>query len=94
MKHRIGTIDMKILMCKYSLIEGDVLSNSMDFIVYELKFESSSSGGCVCKMTSYYHAFGEVGINEEEVRAGKERAMVCIRLLKPISLKILIHILN
>ncbi|KAM1001798.1 hypothetical protein ACFX13_008364 [Malus domestica] len=37
--------------------------------------ESSPNGGCTCKTMSEYDAAGDLEINEEEIRGGKERAM-------------------
>ncbi|OWM71156.1 hypothetical protein CDL15_Pgr011283 [Punica granatum] len=40
-----------------------------------VKFEASSTGGCVCKMTSEYHTKGDVELKEEEIKQGKDKAM-------------------
>ncbi|XP_062019944.1 major allergen Pru ar 1-like [Rosa rugosa] len=75
MKNRIDTLDVENLMCKYTLIEGDVLEDKIKSIAYEVRFVPSANGGCVCKMMSEYQAVGDFEINEEEIRGGKERAM-------------------
>lgn len=75
MKNRIDTLDVENLMCKYTLIEGDVLEDKIKSIAYEVRFEPSANGGCVCKMMSEYQAAGDFEINEEEIKRGKERAM-------------------
>ncbi|GMY16983.1 pathogenesis-related protein STH-2-like [Fagus crenata] len=82
MKHRIDVLDTQNYLCKYTLIEGDVLSEKIEFIAYEVKFESSSDGGCVCKMTSEYHPAGDFTINEEEIKGGKERAMAMYKVVE------------
>ncbi|KAF8401407.1 hypothetical protein HHK36_012346 [Tetracentron sinense] len=74
-KHRIDALDKENFVCKYSLIEGDVLMGKLESIAYEVKFETAADGGCVCKMTSEYHSVGDGEIKEEEIKAGKERAM-------------------
>lgn len=76
MKHRIDALDVENCMCKYTLIEGDVLSDlKMEYIVNEVKFEgSASNGGCVCKVNSEYHSVGDV-VNEDDIRGVKERAI-------------------
>lgn len=75
MKHRIDALDMENFTCKYTLIEGDVLTEKMKYIEFEVKFESASNGGCVCRVNSEYHPAGDFEINEDDVRVGKERAI-------------------
>ncbi|KAA8548981.1 hypothetical protein F0562_000665 [Nyssa sinensis] len=52
LKHRIDALDKENFLCKYSLIEGDVLGHNLELIAYEVKFEASGDGGCICRMTS------------------------------------------
>ncbi|XP_073127980.1 major allergen Pru ar 1-like [Henckelia pumila] len=73
-KHRIDEVNKEKLTCKYSMIEGDALGDKLDRIAYDIKFESSNDGGCVCKMSSEYHVAEGHEIKEEEIRAGKESA--------------------
>ncbi|CAN6693686.1 unnamed protein product [Malus baccata var. baccata] len=75
MKNRIDALDVENLVCKYTLIEGDVLADKIKSVSYEVSFQASPNGGCTCKMMSEYHAAGDLEINEEEIRGGKERAM-------------------
>ncbi|XP_068337592.1 major allergen Pru ar 1-like [Pyrus communis] len=69
------TLDVENLVCKYPLVEGDVLEGKIKSISYEVSFQASPIGGCTCKMMSEYDAAGDLEINEEEIRGGKERAM-------------------
>ncbi|KAF3436494.1 hypothetical protein FNV43_RR23586 [Rhamnella rubrinervis] len=78
MKHRIDALDVENCTYKYTMIEGDVLSDlKMEYIASEVKFESSSAsnGGCVCKVNSEYHTVGDFEINEDDIRGAKERAI-------------------
>ena len=75
LKHKIDTLDCDNLVCKYTLIEGDVIFDKIEFVVYEVKFEASSNGGCVCKMSSEYHAKAGVELKQEDIKQGKEKAM-------------------
>ncbi|XP_030463169.1 major allergen Pru ar 1-like [Syzygium oleosum] len=75
LKHRIDALDTENLVCKYTLIEGDVIFEKIELVVYEVKFLASGNGGCVCKMTSEYHTKGDVELKEEEIKQGKEKAM-------------------
>ncbi|KAK9282423.1 hypothetical protein L1049_005340 [Liquidambar formosana] len=75
MKHRIDSLDEENLSCKYTLIEGDVLMDKIESVAYELTFEASSNGECICKMRSEYHGLGDSEIKEEDITAGKGRAV-------------------
>ncbi|OWM71166.1 major strawberry allergen Fra a 1.06-like [Punica granatum] len=75
LKHRIDALDTVNYVCKYTLIEGDIIFDKLEKVVYEVKFEASSTGGCVCKMTSEYHSKGDVELKEEEIKQGKDKAM-------------------
>ncbi|RVW64832.1 Major allergen Pru ar 1 [Vitis vinifera] len=72
LKHRIDAIDHDNYSCKYTLIEGDVLGDTLESISYEVKFEASGSGS-VCKMTSHYHS--KIEFKDEDIKAGKDKAM-------------------
>lgn len=74
LKHRIDVLDTENLYCKNTLIEGDVLFDKIDSVVYESKFEASGDGGCVCKLTSEYHAKDGVELKEEDIKEGKDKA--------------------
>ncbi|KAF3670843.1 Major allergen Pru ar 1 [Capsicum baccatum] len=82
LKHKIHVVDEKNLVSKYSLVEGDVLGDKLESITYEVKFEASGNGGCVCKTTSEYHTKGDHVVTEEEHNVGKEKA---IDLLKAVE---------
>ncbi|KAA8548979.1 hypothetical protein F0562_000663 [Nyssa sinensis] len=51
-------------------------------IAYEVKFEASDNGGSICKMTSEYHAAGDVELKEEEIKGGKDRAMATSKVVE------------
>ena len=74
MKHRMDAIDEEKFYCKYTLIEGDVIFDTIESVEYELKLEPAGNG-CVCKVKSVYHAKAGVEIKEEEVKKGKEKAL-------------------
>ncbi|XP_010028226.2 pathogenesis-related protein STH-21 [Eucalyptus grandis] len=75
LKHRIDAIDIENLVCKYTLIDGDVVFDKIEFVAYEVKFEGSSDGGCMCKMTSEYHTKAGAELKEEDIKQGKDKAM-------------------
>ncbi|OWM88112.1 hypothetical protein CDL15_Pgr016685 [Punica granatum] len=75
LKHRINAIDTERLMRKYTLIESDIVFDKIESVVYEVKFEASGDGGCVCKMTSEYHLKAGAELKEEDIKQGKDKAM-------------------
>jgi len=44
LKHKIDALDTANFVCKYTLIEGDVLGDKVECVVYEVKFVASGSG--------------------------------------------------
>ncbi|KAA8543146.1 hypothetical protein F0562_021359 [Nyssa sinensis] len=82
LKHKIDVLDAEKLVCKYTLIEGDVLSDKLESIVYEVKFEASGNGGSICKMTSEYHTKGDVELKEEHIKEGKDKAMGMYKIVE------------
>lgn len=73
-KHQIEELDKENFVCKYRMIEGDVLGEELESIAHEVKFEAAD-GGSICKMASKYHTKGKFEIKEEEIKAGKAKAM-------------------
>ncbi|MED6171829.1 hypothetical protein PIB30_044382 [Stylosanthes scabra] len=82
LKHRIDVVDNEKLVCKYTMIEGDSLGEKLESIVYEVNFEATGDGGCICKMTSNYNAIGEAQVNEEEVKEGRESSTGICRVVE------------
>ncbi|OWM88128.1 major allergen Pru ar 1-like [Punica granatum] len=82
LKHRIDAIDSEKLVCKYTLIGSDVTFDKIETVVYEVKFEASADGGCVCKMTSEYHTKEAVELKEEEIKQGKDKAMGLYKVIE------------
>ncbi|VVA24661.1 PREDICTED: major allergen [Prunus dulcis] len=81
-KHRIDGIDKDNLTYSYTLIEGDVLSDVIEKIAYDIKLVASPNGGSIVKTTSHYHTKGDVEIKEEQVKAGKEKAAGLFKLVE------------
>ncbi|KAF3658567.1 putative acyl-CoA dehydrogenase family member 10-like [Capsicum annuum] len=74
-KHRIDELDKENMVCKYTMIEGDPLGENLEFVSYEIKFEESNNGNCICKMTTNYHGIGDFIVKENDVKDGKDSAM-------------------
>ncbi|KAK7329497.1 hypothetical protein VNO77_23667 [Canavalia gladiata] len=82
LKHRIDEVDSNNFMCKYTMIEGGPLGDKLESIAYEVKFEASSDGGCLCKMTSKYNVIGEFEVKEEEIKEGRESSLGICRVVE------------
>ncbi|PON61983.1 Bet v I type allergen [Parasponia andersonii] len=81
-KHKIESIDKDNFTYRYSVIEGDALSDKIEKISYETKLVASPHGGSIIKSTSKYYTIGDFEINEEEVKAGKEKASGLFKLIE------------
>ncbi|KAF2303956.1 hypothetical protein GH714_025130 [Hevea brasiliensis] len=73
-KHKIEAIDKENLKFSHSVIEGDMLV--IEKITYDIKFEQSPDGGCICKESSNYYTFGDFELNKDQlIKAGKYKAL-------------------
>ncbi|KAK6161054.1 hypothetical protein DH2020_004435 [Rehmannia glutinosa] len=64
------------------MIEGDALGDKLESIAYEIKFEPSDNGGCICKFISEYYGVGGHEVEEEEIKAGKESALGIFKVVE------------
>ncbi|XP_034686477.1 major allergen Pru ar 1-like [Vitis riparia] len=74
-KHRIDSLDKENFTYCYTIIEGDALMDTLESIYYEVKLVASPDGGSICKNISKYHTKGDIQITEDQIKAGKEKAM-------------------
>ena len=74
-KNRIDELNEKTYSYKYTVIEGDALTEKLELIVHEVQFEATAEGGSKNKMTTKYHTKDDVVIKEEEIKAGKEKVL-------------------
>ncbi|KAK8661791.1 hypothetical protein V6N13_091385 [Hibiscus sabdariffa] len=81
-KNRVDELDEKNFSFKYSLIEGDGTMDKLEKITYEVKFESTPDGGSKSKMTSTYYTKGDFELTEEEVKAGKDKALAMYKVVE------------
>ncbi|KAA8527665.1 hypothetical protein F0562_035466 [Nyssa sinensis] len=75
MKHYIDELNEKRYTYKYTLIEGDALMDKLEKISFEVKLEAAPNGGTISKMTSKYYPKGDFVLTEDEIKAGKEKAL-------------------
>ncbi|XP_030528174.1 major strawberry allergen Fra a 1.07-like [Rhodamnia argentea] len=81
-RHRIDELDKENFVCRYTMVEGDALGDKLESINYEVKFEAAGDGGSVCKMKSKYNTKEAFQVEEEEIKAGKEKAMAIFRVVE------------
>lgn len=74
-KNRIDSIDPEKFLYTYSLVDGDGLLDKLESVLYEVEFLAGPDGGSINKMKSTYHTKGEIVLSEEEIKAGKEKAV-------------------
>lgn len=74
-KHQIHELDEKTFTYKYTLIEGNGISDKIEKVSYDIKFEGSPNGGTISKMTTTIYTHGDFDIKEEEIKAGKEKVL-------------------
>lgn len=73
-KERLDFVDHDKLECKQSLIEGGDIGTKIQSASSHFKFETTSNGGCVCKMVATYKLLPGVEVKDEITKA-KETMM-------------------
>ncbi|XP_042054603.1 major allergen Pru ar 1-like [Salvia splendens] len=81
-KHRVEAIDKENLTHTYSIIDGDALAGVLESITYHIKIVPTEDGGSICKNRSIYNTKGDVEINEEKIKEGKEKAMAMFKAIE------------
>ena len=75
MKYQIDELNEETYTYNYTLIEGGALTENLEKITYEVKFEPTPEGGSVSKVTSKYYTKGDFSLKEEDIKAGKEKVV-------------------
>ncbi|MFS7989775.1 putative Bet v I/Major latex protein [Helianthus anomalus] len=86
-KHQVDEIDEKTFTYKYTLIEGNGISDNIEKVSYDIKFEGSSNGGTVSKMTTTIYTRGDFEIKEEDLKAGKEKVLGLYKVVEAYLIK-------
>ncbi|XP_022847661.1 major allergen Pru ar 1-like [Olea europaea var. sylvestris] len=74
-KYHIDELDETTYTYNYTLLEGGALTEGLEKITYEIKFEPAPNGGSINKVTSKYYTKGDFALKEEEIKTGKERVL-------------------
>lgn len=81
-KYHIDELSEENYTYKYTLLEGDALVENLEKITYEVKFESSASGGTISKVTSKYYTKGDFMLKEEDIKAGKDKVLMMYKVVE------------
>ncbi|XP_073525844.1 uncharacterized protein [Phyllobates terribilis] len=71
-KHRVDEVDVESFYYKYTITEGDVLGEKVEYIVNDVKFVASGSGSA-CTFNSHFHAKEGAELDEEKIKHGQEK---------------------
>ncbi|KAJ0511372.1 putative Bet v I/Major latex protein [Helianthus annuus] len=80
-------VDEKAFTYKYTLIEGNGISDKIEKVFYDIKFEGSPDGGSIAKMTTTIYTHGDFEIKDEELKAGKEKVLGLYKVVEAYLLK-------
>ncbi|GFP83421.1 major allergen pru ar 1 [Phtheirospermum japonicum] len=81
-KQRVDAIDTENLSYTYSIIGGDALGCVLESITNHTKIVPTEDGGCVCKNTSTYRSKDGVELDQEKIKAGKDRALMMFKAIE------------
>lgn len=82
-KNLVEEVDEENFIYRYSMIEGEALIlEKVGKISYEVKFEERAEGGSLNKMTSIYYTKGDVVLSQEEITAGKGKALAIYKIVE------------
>ncbi|XP_038906711.1 major allergen Pru ar 1-like [Benincasa hispida] len=77
--HRLDVVDEASLMYKYTVLEGDLISDTIDQIVKEIKVIASPEGRSILKSTSIYHTKGDNQLDEEKLKTSEEKGLALFK---------------
>ncbi|KAF3432415.1 hypothetical protein FNV43_RR27155 [Rhamnella rubrinervis] len=73
MLHQTDAVDTQNLTYGYTVPEGDILRAVLEKITYDMKFEANQDGGSIVKNKFTYYTKGDIKINEDQLRIGKDK---------------------
>ena len=66
----------------YTVIESDDLMGKFESMAFEIKFQATPEGGCKGINVGKYHPKAGVDIKEEEIKAGKDKALALFKAVE------------
>ncbi|CAI9118350.1 OLC1v1019909C1 [Oldenlandia corymbosa var. corymbosa] len=82
LKYHVDELNEETFTYNYSLVEGGALNENLEKITYEVKFESTSDGGTVSKVTSKYYTKGDFALKEDDIKAGKGKVLEIYKVVE------------
>nr|CBL94145.1 putative Mal d 1.12 isoallergen [Malus domestica] len=81
--NRVDEVDEENFVYAYTLVEGEPLVvEKLEYITYKAKFEAASDGGSKNRLVSNYYTKGDIVLKEEEIKAGREKALGMYRVVE------------
>ncbi|CAK9328959.1 unnamed protein product [Citrullus colocynthis] len=77
--HRLDVVDEATLTYKYTVLEGDLISDTIDQIVKEIKVTAGPDGGSILKSTSIYHTKEDNQLDQEKLKSGEEKGLALLK---------------
>ncbi|KGN47407.1 major allergen Pru ar 1 [Cucumis sativus] len=77
--HRLDIVDEVSLTYKYTVLEGDLISETIDQIVKEIKVTEGPDGGSILKSTSIYHTKEGNQLDEGKLKIGEEKGLALFK---------------
>ncbi|KAI3968463.1 hypothetical protein MKX01_007773 [Papaver californicum] len=62
-------------LCKYAGIECVAFGDQIDYVSHEVKFDATNDDGSICKIKTTFYLKGDVVIDEELLKVGREGYM-------------------
>ncbi|XP_038906608.1 major allergen Pru ar 1-like [Benincasa hispida] len=78
--HRLDIVDEASLTYKYTVLEGDLISDTIDQIVKEIKVTAGPDGGSILKNTSIYHIKGDNQLDKEKLKTDEEKGLTLFKI--------------
>lgn len=91
MKYHIDELSEETLKYNYTLIEGGPLTEILEKITCQVKFEAAvppadhgggGGGGSTSKVICKYYTKGDFKLDEEEIKAGKEKVLGLFKVVE------------
>ncbi|WOH08518.1 hypothetical protein DCAR_0727959 [Daucus carota subsp. sativus] len=75
LKLKVEALDESSFTYTYSIFEGEALTDKIEKMQFEIKFEPSSDGGSKCTMNTKCFPKGGAELNEDNCKAAKDKVL-------------------
>lgn len=74
-KTKVETLDESSFTYTYSIFEGVGITDKIEKMQFEIKFEPSSDGGTACTMNTKCFPKGDAALSEDNCKEGKDKIL-------------------